>query len=188
MTLEDALRACVKDICNAIVDGSLDPGPSTQETLWERASDGHFRARNYTCPLLILAGLESRPSFKACADKAESDPIIGPQIDELVGTRDGQQRVSIDQVVKFLVRRMWTEDERFEYGDEQFSKVKEEEEDVLNHENVRQILSELFNKVSSAEFHTILEEVLSVLENDGNEEFEADLGRFVVSIVKKRLS
>ncbi len=43
--MKDSLRACVKDICDSIAEGSLDPGRPLQVKDWERGDDGNFRPR-----------------------------------------------------------------------------------------------------------------------------------------------
>ncbi len=120
LAMEDSLRACVKDICISIAKGSLDPGPFTQEKLWERGPDGHFRPRHRTRSMVILRGLEDRESFRTCTDQARNDPIGGPQLDQLVGIYTTRVQLTLEQIVRTLVGKMYSEDGHFEFDDNRF--------------------------------------------------------------------
>ncbi len=120
LTMEDSLRACVKDICDSIAEGSLDPGHLTQVKDWKRGDDGNFRPRYRMHSSMNLRELEDRESFRTCADQARNNPIAGPQLDQLVGTSVAQTRLTLDQIVRTLVGRMYSEDGRFEFDDDRF--------------------------------------------------------------------
>ena len=118
--MEESLRACVKDICDTIAEGSLDPGPPSQVKDWERGDDGNFRPRYRMRPSVLLRELEDRESFRTCADQARNDPIAGPQLGQLVGTSAGRIQLTLDQIVRTLVGKMYSEDGRFEFDDDRF--------------------------------------------------------------------
>ncbi len=118
--MEESLRACVKDICVSIAEGSLDPGPPSRVKDWERGDDGNFRPHYCMHSSVILRELEDRESFRTCADRARNDPTAGPQIDQLVGTATGGIQLTLDQIVRTLVGKMYTEDGHFEFDDNRF--------------------------------------------------------------------
>ena len=121
--MEAPLRACVKDICDSIAEGSLDPGPLSQVQVkdWERGADGNFRPRFRMHPMAVLRGLEDRESFRACADQARNDPIVGPQLDQLVGaSAGGRIQLTLVHIVRTLVNKMCSEDGLFEFDDNRF--------------------------------------------------------------------
>ena len=127
--MEDSLRACVKDICDSIAEGSLDPGPALQVKNWERGDDGNFRPRYRMHSSVVLRELEDRESFRTCADQARKESINGPQLDELVGTTAGWMRLTLDQIVRTLVGKMYSKKERFEFDDDGF----QQEWDLISH-------------------------------------------------------
>ncbi len=112
----------MKDICSSIEDGSLDPGPPGEEKVWERGDDGHFRPRSYLLSPALLSGLEDRESFQNCVDHANCDPVVGPQLNQLVGTSRTQAQLNLEQIVRSLVGGMFSEDGRFEFQEDRFRK------------------------------------------------------------------
>ncbi len=79
--------------------------------------------------MVLLRDLEDRASFRLCAEHAKNDPIVGPQLDQLVGTSFGLHRITLDQIVRSLVATMLSEDGRFEFDDHRF----QQEWDVIAH-------------------------------------------------------
>lgn len=118
--LRYALQACVEDICRSIANRSPDLGPFMEDTVWERGTDGNFRPSSRLHPVVRLDGLEVRPSFQACAARALSDPIVEPQLNQLVGTTAAQAQITLTQIVTLLVRVMSSEDGRFEFQQDLF--------------------------------------------------------------------
>jgi len=127
--MEESLRTCVKDICDSIAEGSLGPGLPSQVKDWEQGDDGNFRPRYRMLSSVILRGLEDRQSFQTCADQATNDPIAGPQLDQLVGTSTGGVQLTLDQIVRTLVGKMYSEGGHFEFDDNRF----QQEWDAISH-------------------------------------------------------
>ncbi|MCZ6863627.1 MAG: HEPN domain-containing protein [Alphaproteobacteria bacterium] len=112
----------MKDICISIAESSLDPGPPSQVKDWKRGDDGNFRPRYLMHSSVYLEELDDRESFQTCADQARNDPIVGPQLDQLVGTSVSRMRLTLDQIVRTLVGSMYSEDGRFEFDDDRFQR------------------------------------------------------------------
>lgn len=70
------------------------------------------------------------------------------------------------------------------YGDEQFEEAVETSVDP---EQVKAALDQAVSQMTAMEFHTLFEGVLTVIENEGNADFEAELGRYLASMAKSRL-
>ena len=66
---------------------------------------------------------------KPCADQARKESINGPQLDELVGTTAGWMRLTLDQIVRTIVGKMYSKKERFEFDDDGF----QQEWDLISH-------------------------------------------------------
>jgi hypothetical protein len=120
LAMKEYLRACVRDICESIADGTLEPGSPLQVKAWERGDDGNFRPRYRMYSSVMLRDLRERESFRTCADQAKNDPIVGPQLDQLVGTSVGRMRLTLDQIVRTLVGKMYTENGGFRFDDDRF--------------------------------------------------------------------
>ena len=112
----------MREICASIAGGSLDPGPISREKVWERGEDGHFRPRYRTQSSVLLRDLEDLQSFRACTDQAKTDPIIGPQLNQLLGTNIGKHQLTLEKIMRSLVGQMCLEDGSFEFHEDKFQK------------------------------------------------------------------
>lgn len=119
-SFEEAVRVCVEDVCRLIGDGPKNPGPPMQLKEWECGPDGHFRPRYTNHSMLLFGELDKLPSFRACANCAKADPVIGPQIDQLVGTSLSKFRLSLDQIVRSLVGPMVSEEGQAKFDERLF--------------------------------------------------------------------
>jgi Apea-like HEPN len=121
--LEDALRDCVREICEVIASDPRGPVVETSgEWRWERNSDGNFsRQPRRRFRLNEPRELDELESFRRCADLAKDDPIVGPQIGQMAGTNPGMKmRLDMREIVRSLVYGMLSVDGRFQFGPNQF--------------------------------------------------------------------
>ena len=118
----------MKDICDSIAEGSFNPGPSSQVKVWERGEDGNFRPRYFTHSSMLE--IKDRETYRTCADRAGNDPTAGPQLNQLVGTSAGRMRITLDNIVRTVVGKMYSDDGRFEFDDDRF----QQEWDLIYHD------------------------------------------------------
>lgn len=115
--LEDALRECVREICDRIANdpqGAVTEWPG--ERVWKRGPDGNFRPQpRKRFFLREHPELNEFESFRRCADLAKTDPIVAPQIDKLVGTALSRMRVDMGSIVRSLLYAMISKDGHFQF-------------------------------------------------------------------------
>ena len=119
------LHDFVRDAVLHLSDALKDLAPEFEDDIrWERGTDGHFReCKNRICtlgPMLSDEWLHLRPEYQSCVACLKSDVVIGPHLDQLVGTSMSAYRLDADNILRSLVYAMLDEEGRLVFTDERF--------------------------------------------------------------------
>src|SRR5437879_4225689 len=128
--LRNALRACVEETCAITKGRAANQPPYLEEKeVWERGEDGVFRSKRIPVPfagmLLIKYGpnFDKLASYRKAMEAAQSDPVVAPQINALVGAAGrGAFRLSGDEIVRSLMSAMVKDDGQIEFSADQIEK------------------------------------------------------------------
>ena len=95
------------------------------DTRWERGTDdGHFRERKKRVrtlwPRLSDEWLRLLPEYQTCIECLESDVVIGPHLDRVVGTSMSASRLETNNILKSLMYAMLDDEGHLAFTDEQF--------------------------------------------------------------------
>lgn len=94
------------------------------DSRWKQGSDGLFR--QYTTralklwPTLNDEWLRSLPTYDTCIEHLNSDPVIGPHLDHLVGTKKAAFRLEAKTILRSTMYAMLSDEGGFEFSDERF--------------------------------------------------------------------
>ena len=145
-TLRKALRDCVMEACAITRERSAgQPAYMDERKIWERRDDGSFQARRVVVPDTAVLFMKYGPRFEELAsyrramDAAQADPVVGPQLDALIGGMNlGAIRIDGDRVVRSLAGAMVGGAGEVEFNEALFdAKWREIERDLDAQEFVR---------------------------------------------------
>lgn len=105
--LEEEIRACVQNICTEVGDTVVAKQLMGPVKVWELTDEGRFKPREETKLALLLNDLDVFPCVKDCVKSATSDPVLGPQLGNLVGVDQGwRSRLDFNYILRELLAAM----------------------------------------------------------------------------------
>ena len=120
---ERAVRSMVRAGVLAFSEALKDQEPNWEVvSRWERGKDRQFReiTEQKVRPILYGELLRSLPSYETCVQQLESDPVIGKQLDSMVGTRQSAQRIEVYNILSSVIYAMLSEEGTFLFTEEKF--------------------------------------------------------------------
>lgn len=119
--LHDFVLGAVSHLFEALKDSA----PKFEDdTRWESGTDGHFRERKKRMwtlgPLLSDEWLHSLREYKTCIECLKSDVVIGPHLDQMVGTSMSSSRLEANNILMSLMYAMLDDEGRLAFTDERF--------------------------------------------------------------------
>ena len=138
---ERVLHDFVRDAVSHLSEALKDSAPEFEDdTRLERGTDGHFRERKkhiWTLgPVLSDEWLRLRPEYQTCVECLKSDVVIGPHLDQLVGTSMSAYRLDADNILRSLVYAMLDDEGLLAFTDERFHSEWHEWVDFLGAERI----------------------------------------------------
>lgn len=122
--LHDFVRAAVSRLSATLKDQA----PEWEIDLrWQRGVDGQFREYSKRTrklwSILNDEWLRSLPDYDTCVKDLKSDPVIGPHLERLVGTRTGDSiRIEATTILQSAIYGMLNDDGTFAFTEERFDR------------------------------------------------------------------
>ena len=143
--LRDYVRAAVSRLSEAPnipapewEAGSTDQTPMWEaDSGWERGTDGHFRKyakRPRRWLLISNEWLRSVSEYDTCVEQLRCDPVVGPQLDRMVGTNLSASSLEADGILLSLIHGML--EGNLAYTDERFEREWRELADFLGADRI----------------------------------------------------
>ena len=117
---EEQLRDCVKEICETVRNNPTIKILISESNYWEQAHDGHYRPTVGRYPHILLGEIEKLPSFQRSIELANNDSVVGPHLNQLVGTQMSKRRFDFNQLINPLVSAMVPNDGPIDYTNSLF--------------------------------------------------------------------
>lgn len=135
--LHDFMRDAVSHLSEALKDSASD---WEDDTRWERGTDGHLREskkrKRTLWPTLSDEWLRTLPGYQTCVECLKSDPVVGPHLDRLVGTRMSAFRLEANNILKSLMYAMLDDEGRLAFTDERFHSKWQELADFFGRDRI----------------------------------------------------
>jgi hypothetical protein len=125
---ERALRDFVRTAVSCLSEALKDQAPEWEvDSQWKCGTDGHFREHpkrtRRLWPILRRdEWLRSLPGYDTCVEHLQSDEVIGPHLDRLVGTAIGGSRLQADNIPLSAIYAMLNDEGAIEFTDERFAR------------------------------------------------------------------
>jgi hypothetical protein len=108
-----AVHELVREAVIRLSHGVADLEILFDEPRLERGPDGHFRPRQERIRSLRQKlsddFLASLPEYQKCTEQLKADEVIGPHLDNMIGTSASLRRLDVNDVLHFLVHSMLDE-------------------------------------------------------------------------------
>ena len=124
---ERALRDFVRAAVSRLSEALKDQAPEWEaDSRWERDIDGDFREHTKRTrklwPILNNEWLRSLPDYDTCVKHLQSDLVIGPHLDRLVGTNIGASRLEVHNILRSAIYAMLNDEGALAFTDERFDR------------------------------------------------------------------
>ncbi len=146
-SVREAIKEFIREAVNGLAE-KIEPEavPSVEEEDWVRGEQGHFLlisvAKPHPFPAIYRhwPQMQMLPTYQAAHDSILADPILAPQMGQLLGPAGlGGRRVESDHVLLSLLHAMFRDDGTIVFEEEKYEARWREIEEVLYSEKVIQV-------------------------------------------------